>query len=238
MIMATRRHGGPAGDFRGPVDTVTYCKWKDTFVVKGKPGKRKKKTTSEKVIQHNTIFGMVNRFFKSATDTINLGYQRPKVAKITPYNAAVSYHFDHAVIADSDAIGIDLSKVRFTFPIRQTQSAWNAVLSLEDGNKVTIQWELNPFPQKCTQLDDNVHFVFYDTESGVFELLPDSVERSDMSFTETSLSGWGGHDLHWWMFLKSADGKLVSETEYLGMVSIVKEDTSDSNKEDGESKIK
>ena len=163
---------------------------------------------------------MVSSFLTSALEMIAMGYQKPKVETMSAFNAAVSYHLKNAITGDPDDPAINLSMIKFSFPIRKTQSAWNPVLSLEDGNNVAIRWETNPFPHKNTELDDNVILVFYDKDRGIFQCIRDIIERSDLSFTRDFDEAYLGNELYWYMFLISADGKLVSETEYLGMVTI------------------
>jgi len=219
--MATRKNKPAIGDYKGTIDTLVLSTWKDIDVAKSKPGKRRKKTTSVKLIQQNTIFGMVSRFFKSAKALINLGYQQPKVVKMTKFNAAVSYHLENAVSGNPADASLILSKIKLTCPIRKTQSGWNPVLSSAAENKVTVTWEINPFPQKCTQLDDTVLLVFYDTTYKLFFSIYDVVKRSDLSYTMIFQKRFTGHEMCCYMFLVSADGKLVSETDYLGMVTII-----------------
>jgi hypothetical protein len=54
----------------------------------------------------------------------------------------------------------------------------------------------------------------------MFNCIRDVIDRSELSFTRDFDKAYAGHELYWYMFLISADGKLVSETEYLGKVTI------------------
>jgi hypothetical protein len=218
--MAIRKKKSILGDLRGSIDSIVLSSWNDTSTVRSKPGKRKKKTTSGKVAQQNSVFGMVSKFFRTAKLIINAGYQQRKPVKMTPYNSALSYHLQHAVCGDPEDPAISLSKVKLSAPVRTTQSAWNPVLSCDGGNEVTVKWDLNPFPQRCTQLDDKVILVFYDKSRKMFIRLDKPIVRSDVAWTEVMPNGYQGNELYWYMFMVSADGKLVSETTYLGMVTI------------------
>jgi len=64
--MATRKNGSPFGDFSGFIDTVVFISWMGIIVCKSKPGPRKTKTTSVKLIRQNNMFGMISSFFRSA----------------------------------------------------------------------------------------------------------------------------------------------------------------------------
>jgi len=218
--MAIRTNKWVLGEYSGAIDSVVLSKWNDIDVMKSRTRKRKKKTKSEKLKQQNTVFGMVSKFLNSARELIETGYQKPKVVKMTPFNAAVSYHLENAVIGDPKHPSLDLQKIKFTSPIQKTQSVWNPVLSSAAENTVTVTWELNPFPQKCTQLDDQVILVFCDSTYNQFSNIYDEVKRSDLSYTKTFHKRVTGHEFYWYLFLVSADGKLVSETEYIGKVTM------------------
>lgn len=221
--MATRKNKSALGDYTGTIDTVVVSRWNNIDVMKSKPGKRRKKTTSKKLKLQNKVFKMVNNFFYSAMDYINIGYQKPKIVKMTPFNSAVSYHMENAVVADADGPAISLPEIKLSMPIRKTQNVWNPVLTIAE-NKVTVTWELNPFPQKCSQLDDTVILVYFDIAYKLFEIVAGVIKRSDLTFTKTFVNRYTGHELHWYMFLISSDKKLVSETEYLGKVTVTKTD--------------
>ena len=215
--MSTRTSSSAFGDYHGPVGTVVLRRWKSIEVMQGRPGPREKKGTLSQQ-QQNNIFGMVSSFFPSAKRLINLGFQEPKAAKMSPYNAAVSYHILNAVFGDPGDPHLNLSKVRLSYPIRHTEPAWNAVLLTEPGFKVTVRWEQNPFPMKCTKLDDRVVIAYYDSHRKKFIRERDAL-RSDGNVTLTHTEWSAAGELYYYMFMLSQDGKLVSETEYLGMVS-------------------
>lgn len=219
IIMATRRSNSPFGDYHGTVGTVVLSEWKSIPVMRSCPTKRKKKG-SIKQQQQNKLLGMVSSFLITAKDIINLAFQQPKLAKMTLYNAAVSYHMENAVFGNPDDPQLNLSKVKLSCPIHQTETVWNPGLFLEPGGKIIVTWEQNPFPQKCTQLSDKVNIVFYYADSGRFSLHRNSCVRSDSSYTYTVQHGKSGDEVYCYMFMLSQDGKLVSETEYLGMVSL------------------
>jgi hypothetical protein len=218
--MATRRNASILGDFNGRIGTVVLSKWKGTSTMRGVPIKRKNKKSSKKQTHQNTIFSKVEYFLRSAATVISIGFQQQKKAKITALNAATSFHMLNAVIDDPADPYIDLAKVKFSCPIWSTQPAWNPVLLAEEGRKIIVTWELNPFPQKCTQLSDKVFLLFYDKQKDRFLTSEGRVNRAAMSCSCTLMKNTG-IELYCYMFMVSADGKLVSETEYLGMVKLM-----------------
>lgn len=213
--------GSPTGDWKGKIGNVVLSSWNSTCIIKSAPVRKNSTKQSEKQSIQNATFRMVMFFLSEVTRTIKIGYQKPRKPKMTPLNKATSYHLLNAIVDDPEQIRIDLAKVKFSMPIRSTQRAWNVVLACEEGRNVTVKWELNPFPLKCTQLNDHVIFVFYDRDTGGFrEVLPGHVDRDGLSFSYIVPQNCVGHDWFCYMLMASADGKLVSETDYLGMVTI------------------
>jgi len=218
--MATRKKSSIIGEYSGAIDSVVLSNWNDIGVMRSMPEKKRKKIKSKKPEYENVAFGMVSKFLSSAKSLIDRGYQKAKVVKKTPFNAAIAYHLKNAVIGGPEFPTLDLSKIKLSKPIRKTQSAWNPVLLSSADYKITVTWELNPFPQKCTQLDDNVILVCCDSTYNQFSCISFKVKRSELSYTRTLYKSAAGHVFHGYLFLISADGKLVSETEYLGKVTI------------------
>lgn len=210
------------GDYTGKVGPVIFSTWLDISTVKAFPARKKNYKLSEKQTHQVTVFSRVTDFLLPVQNTINIGFQQPKKAKMTALNKATSYHLLNAVVGEPSEPCLDLAKIKLSWPIKSTQAAWNAALIAEEGRKVTVKWELNPFPQKCTQLNDQVSIVFYDKELNWYqEILPGNVTRSTLSYTYTVQEKCIGHDIFAYMFLISADKKLVSETEYLGVVKVL-----------------
>lgn len=218
--MATKRNASVLGDYNGRVGTVVLSNWLSIDTMKARPIKRTNKKPSEKLVQQNDVFSKVTDFLRSAADVIYIGFQQPRKAKMTALNAATSFHMLNAVVGDPADPYIDLAKVKFSCPIRSTQSVWNPVLSAEPGRKITVKWELNPFPNKNTQLDDKVFLLFYDKKENCFLTSEGDVKRNAMGYSCTLMPGTG-NEIYCYMFMASADGKLVSETEYLGVVTVI-----------------
>lgn len=222
--MGVRVTKGVIGEMKGGIDTIVLSPWNDIDTIRGKPTKNRKKSKSPKLIAQKNLFGMVSSFLRPGKEIFKVGYQKARKVVLTTFDAAMSYHLKNAVVNDEEGVRMLMPKLKLTLPRRTTQPAWNPVLSMTD-NKVTVRWQLNPFPQKCTQLDDKVSLVFYDKQRKIF-LWREAGIRSDVVYMEDLSIGHAGHDIYCYIFLVSADGKLVSETEYLGMITITgKEET-------------
>lgn len=205
------------GDMSGKIGTVILTTWKEIAVVKSLPSKKGKPSIGQ--TRQIDLFSTVMNFLKMVSHVIKIGYQLPKKAKMTELNAATSYHMLNAVIGEYPDYSIDLSKVKFSNGLRSTEGSWNAQFDGGEGRYAAVTWELNPFPEKTTQLDDHAVIIFYNETKKRFFVF-EGIQRSALGFTFSNNVAYTGNRLFCWIFFTSADGKLVSETEYLGMVEM------------------
>ena len=217
--MATRRNNSIIGDYRGKLGPLVLSESYGVGTARSMPRKSKKRLSGKRK-KHTATLGMVNTLLSTATAIINLGFQKPKNPKMSPFNAAVSWNFNNALSDDPVNAVLQMEKVQLSLPIQKTQKAWEASLSLDVQNNAKVAWKLNPYPHKCTHLDDRAIIVLYDAEENRFFLQHDVVLRSDQYFVRELGDCQNGHHLHWYMFMISADKKLVSETQYLGMIKL------------------
>ena len=101
---------GPMGVVKGLIDTIVASKWKDTFVVKGRPSKSNKPATLQQADQR-IRFALVTTLQKRIGSTISVGYQDAG-KNLTPMNAASRYHLANAVIGIYPDYLFDFTYVR------------------------------------------------------------------------------------------------------------------------------
>lgn len=222
--MGTVIKGSALGKITGKIGNLVLSPWMNMETVRSKPTKfRKKKKTSQQNLERKKKFATVVKFLRMATAVLPIGYQlKSKVAK-TSLNLATSYHLTNAVIGEYPNYRIDLSKVKFSNSIRPTENGWNAKFTRED-NLFQVSWMLNPFREKTTQLDDQPVIVCYYSSEKYIKVFGNELKRSSLRCTVSVPTPDVGEqeEIFCWMFFISADGKLVSETEYLGMFKVIR----------------
>jgi hypothetical protein len=220
--MATRTNKSIIGDFKGTIGPVVLSESYGIATARGKPRKRGKGKKSAKQRKHTDTFSRVNKYLQQATNIINLGYQKPKNPKMSPFNAAVSWHFNNALAADQTRDVLDMEKIKFSSPVKKTQKAWQPTLSVSETDRVTVTWKLNSSPHKDTHLDDEAVIVVHFYYRGKYKFISYEKEaiRSDLSFSKELPFITKGKDVHCYMFMVSADKKRVSETQYLGQIQV------------------
>lgn len=208
-----------AGRLRGKIGDVVISTWKGLTVARDVPHKTGKKKSSKASASREQLFKCVMTFFKKTSALLEIGYPMPRRSKMTAMNKAVSYHLLHAVAGEYPDYLIDLSKIKFTSPVQSVENAWKAELYAEKEGLIGVKWELNPYPKRSTQLDDAAYIVFFNANKE--QLISVTAERESLNKVISRIDWKVGQEIYCWLFFVSADEKLVSTTEYLGMVNII-----------------
>lgn len=220
--MAVRIKGSVMGDFKGKVGDAVMVAYKGMFVIKSKPVSYRCSANVKKQGSSKAIFKSVMEFLNSVgSDVFHIGFQLPKKSRMTALNAATSYHLLHALEGEFPDYRIDLTKVKFSRPLLSLENGYQAVV--ENGEKfyVALRWGLNPFPAKSTQLDDKAVIVTYNTNRNNFDVSEDHPRRDALGFELLRNLGKAGDELYIWLFFISDDKKRVSETQYLGTITLI-----------------
>jgi hypothetical protein len=222
--MAVQRGAGALGNVTGKVGTVVMCRWRVLWIMKSSPSKITEAKVTVKQIENRALFKATMNFFSivSANNKLFDAFQLKPKEKITKVNAAISYHLTHAIVGEYPDYAIDLSKLRFSRALRSTENGYRAKFTIE-GLLAKITWQLNPYREKNTQLSDRAVLFFYFSVENVDEVIikhDDGAQRSALSSERRFPKSLIGAQLHCWIYFRSEDGKLVSDTEYLGALTV------------------
>jgi hypothetical protein len=222
--MAVQRGAGALGNVTGKVGTVVMCRWRVLWIMKSSPSKITEAKVTVKQIENRALFKATMNFFSivSANNKLFDAFQLKPKEKITKVNAAISYHLTHAIVGEYPDYAIDLSKLRFSRALRSTENGYRAKFTIE-GLQAKITWQLNPYREKNTQLSDRAVLFFYFSVENVDEVIikhDDGAQRSALSSERRFPKSLIGAQLHCWIYFRSEDGKLVSDTEYLGALTV------------------
>ena len=212
------------GNVTGRIGPVVLRKWYGLKIAQSIPGFTKKETKSLKQLKRHAIFKLIEYFCNEShlSHVFDLGYQQPKRSAMTVYNRVASYHMLEGITGEYPDYSLNLSKLKFSFPIRKMDNAWKPSFVSKPDLYLEVNWELNPFPEKTTHLDDMLCVVFYDSTRKLFFTNNTTALRSAQTFTRRyKIRETAGHEVHCWMFFVSADKTYVSDTKYLGMVEML-----------------
>lgn len=221
--MGVQIKGAVIGDISGKVGNVVLSKWKGLRIAKSRPGRISKRMITKEQIEERELFSVVMKFLRTldpGKEIFKKGFQLKTGEHLTAINAAVSWHLHHAVEGEYPDYRIDLSQLKFSRSLRSTENGFRLKISGLEGRVIDISWELNSYREKTTQLDDRAVVVYYwvslDDGNGT-TILDEGTQRSELHTTFKLPHSLIGAEVHFYIYFTSADGKLVSETEYLGM---------------------
>jgi hypothetical protein len=219
--MGRRVKGSTLGLITGKVGTVIIKQWRGIETVQSLPHwKKGKRICSDDQIEQQVLFKSLSQFLNHSQSAIRLGFQLPKKAEMTPMNAALSYHLLNTVTGTFENWSIDYNKVKFSRPIHRIDNGWNIQFGVDEASVLQVTWELNPFPEKTTLNSDQAVIVYHSQRLARMRLATANTPRSAMVFKLPVVLTLEADEINCWAYFISADKKRVSETKYLGTISI------------------
>jgi hypothetical protein len=209
----------------GKIGPMVLSKMRNIEVVKAVPTPPKKGSHTSDQAKQRAFFNFAHKFLLGVGyDVPRIGYQLTKKKGMSKSNAAMQDLMLNAIKGEYPDFSIDYSKVKMSSPIHEIDACWNGHCIAGDGITIEVTWEQNPFPGKTTRSHDCAAIVFYDETWGrnIYREMNSrkEVHRGELKWSYKGFSKLIGHNIHCWMFFVSGDGKRVSQSEYLGMVTL------------------
>ena len=210
---------GILGGIKGTVGPVVGSKWRNLDVLKSKPRPTTKNPKEGQVIQRSK-FGMVNNFLKGMKSFIEIGFQS-REQRISPMNAAVRYCLERAVVCQSQMFHLDYQKVKIS--LGPLPVATDLAIMINANGELNLSWsalrEIDP-SVKMERDNDKVMVAVYDPLKQRSCGSCGEFKRSDFSVGFQLPLAFIGMPLYVWTFFMSESGKQVSDSIYLGTVTV------------------
>lgn len=209
---------GQVAYFKGKIGQVVVSKWRQLTVGRSVPKKSSKKASDIQLDQQSK-FAMMTVFISRMGRAITLGYQN-NAGNLTPYNTAVRYHLNNAVLGEYPNFSIDFAKVRVSQPRSaiEIDAPDTFAMGPEVAGKATITWTVRENSLNLSDATDTLYTVFYNATEKLFMLSPAEALRSALTANARVPQENGNDEIHGWMFFVSPNKKLVSRSVYLGIV--------------------
>jgi len=212
---------GAMGPVNGKVGTLIASKWKRTFVARGLSAKSKKPASLSQA-DHRAKFGAVTKLLGRVSDLIIVGYQNATNGNNTAMNVASKWHLANAVTGVYPDYEIDLPKLTLSVGKEtQVQNAYYSTLAAAPERLITVSWEVNPFKPAKTLDTDKLTVLLYSVEKDKFITFVSIAARAALTAVMDLPDKYAGDTMHVWIFFTSADGKLVSQSDYLGLITVL-----------------
>jgi len=205
---------GPLGPFRKKLGPNIGRRHMGQDLVLPLYHKTTKKATSGQLSERGK-FSMLNAFLLLAGTLVNPGFKE-YARKKSAVNAAFSYNHNHAFIEVAGQTELNYSKIVFS---RGQISTPDGLQVIPGVNMVNFSWLAQPQSRYC-QFTDKASFLIYHPVRKAAFIRPNVADRHELGFSMEVPANFSGEAVHCWIAFASADGKLVGDSKYAGMVTL------------------
>lgn len=210
-------HPGVFGPFAGKVGSVVAANHRGLNVVRNL-GRKSNKARTEKQAQVTGMFGFTGEFLSPLVEMIKVGYGNTDTG-LTPLNKALKYHIDYAVTGLAPNYVLDYPKVRLS-KLKNLAETYKPKALAEAEQTVKLSWELDPVVTTALGTDQ-LYAVLYNPAKHRSIVSGAGIVRSALSVALFVPFSFVGEKVHCFLFFASEDKKRVSDTAYLGEVTIL-----------------
>jgi hypothetical protein len=130
---------------------------------------------------------------------------------------AVSSAMANCMVGEYPTFSIDYSKLQIAYGIIDIAAQVSIIKTT--GSNVKIEWDTTVIGSETKQ-NDNVNFVFINTNSSVAILLENHAIRSVGNSTIELPEVWSGNEIHCWFYFSNPNGNATSNSQYIDLLSL------------------
>ena len=201
---------GVLGGFSGKVGTVIGASWKGTAYMRGQATHVKNPRTAAQIAQR-TKMEFARNFLQPAAEFINIGFK--DVAKRqSPLNYAASQMMRNAIYGDYPDYSPIYSELKWSHGLL-TQPIVETVYANYNG--IDFLWQDNSGSGNA-KADDISMVVVCNEEKQELKYFMNGYTRSETTTHCEFPNEWVEDHIHVYVTMRSADGKLISNSHYCG----------------------
>jgi hypothetical protein len=175
-----------------------------------------KKPPTEAQLNQRAKFGMLVSFLRPISQIIKVGFKDAHAEKQSAWNAAFVHNFKRA-ITGTGPFTIDYPKMVYSMGI--LSPVYDPELVVDRPEIITFNW--NGFTSGSGAATDMATFVVYSPIIDRYVCLTNAVPRSALTFELLMPPDYKGHEVYCYMSFVSANGKLTSNSSYLGKMPVL-----------------
>jgi len=207
---------GVNGPFSGKVGTAVGYMWKGVPVIRSKP-RRRRKPFSEKELNQQARFALMNNFLVHVKDLLNITFAH-LAYQMTGFNKGFSYNVKTAILGSHPNLSIDYAMVLLSRG-DLTKAESPTVLSPEPS-VLQFTWTDNSGKGKASGTD-KIFAAVYDAETGYWYDELNLATRADGRCNlKLPAADYAGKSVHAYLGFMAADGKDASDSVYLGTIEV------------------
>ena len=209
-----RHSKGILGDFHGKVGTVVGGNWKGVSYMRSLPNRKKNAKQSQAQEEHRAKFSMGIRFTRALSQLLTVSYQ--DTGSTTSRNNALKDLMAQSIGGVYPNLTINFGTVLVARG--SLKKADNPAVAAGAAGKLNFSWSDTSGLGNGTSSDKAI-LAAYCPEIGEFMFSVDGATRADVEAT-LDVRFFSGKEVHTWISFRSADGKLVADSTYLGTVMV------------------
>tara|TARA_R110001592_G_scaffold36589_3_gene123019 strand:+ start:772 stop:1413 length:642 start_codon:yes stop_codon:yes gene_type:complete len=202
---------GILGGLSGKVGNVIGGSWKGIDYIRIKPSSVANPRTEGQVNQRNK-FSITIEYLQPNKAFVKIGY-KSFATKKTEFNAAMSYVLNNAVGGIAPNFTVDYSLALLSRGSLST--ALNPTTDLATAGQVSFDWDDNSAEGNANATDKAMLLVYNPSKKESISIL-DGADRTVGSQVVTIPNTYAGDTVELFMAFVSEDGKIVSNSVYLG----------------------
>lgn len=206
---------GILGYFRGKVGTVVGAVINGVHYLRSLPDFGEDNPTQAQ-LNARLKMALVGSWLKRFKVQIRVGFQSFNKGT-TPFSAAMGYHLKNAVTGVAPSYTIDYTKV--VTSVGELDKINSPVMATTEDAQLDFSWLANGSLQ-LGAASDKLTFMVYNPVKMEFEFSTGVAVRSALSYDMLLPSMWSGDLVHVWLNVVSVNGKLVSDSQYLGSMTV------------------
>lgn len=207
---------GITGEVSGRVGPVEGSSSRGINTIKTRRRKTRKKPVAAQVEQR-TKFGVLSAFLSVILSLINIGFKKRK-KQFSPFDLAMRTNLIKGLSEDENGLAINYEKIAISSGSGET--AWSARIAYEETTRsLTITWEI-PETANVSLGSDLAYFMLYNQKLKLPISLEGVTERAALRYEWVLPQYFARKIIHVWMFFASEDGKIVSNSDYVGKLAI------------------
>lgn len=205
---------GILSPIQGKVGTVIGSSWKDVDYIRSLPKRNKNAKQSDAQEEHRAKFRMGIRFIRALSQLLTVSYQDN--GSTTNRNSAMKDLMAQSIGGVYPNYTIDYSTVQVARG--SLKKADNPAVVAGAAGKLNFSWTDTSGLGNGTSSDKAI-LAAYSPEVGEFMFSVDGATRADEEAI-LDVRFFSGKEVHTWMSFRSANGKIVADSTYLGAIMV------------------
>ncbi len=207
---------GILGEVKGRVGPVEGSTSRGIHTIKARRRKTRKKPVEAQVEQRSK-FGILSAFLSIILPLLNVGFKKRK-KEFSPYDLAMRVNLINGLTEGENGFEINYEKIALSSGSGET--AWSARMAYEETTrKLTISWEI-PETVSLSLGSDLAYFLIYNQKLQLPIALEAVTVRAAQQYELVLPKHFARKIIHVWMFFASEEGKILSNSDYVGKLDI------------------